>query len=199
MKPIELQSGSPNIPEHMHLILVGDTHGTFEALSKIFESEGEPGSEAIYLFNGDYVDRGSFSVEVYISLLIFKLFNNKHVYMLRGNHETEAVCTNYSLKEELVRKYKEHGEELFQLFIKSFQALPIAAKINDSYYVVHGGISGWKGFDSDMINQLNRFREPQSSTFMHYQAFDPLNDILWADPTDQTDDIQFNITRGSSI
>lgn len=71
--------------------------------------------------------------------------------------------------------------------------------INDTYYVVHGGISGWKGFDSDMINDLNRFRDPESSGFAHYEAFDPLNDILWADPTEDTKDIQFNILRGSSV
>lgn len=83
------------------MILVGDTHGTFEVLETIFAREGLPNEKTVYLFNGDYVDRGSFSTEVYLCLLIFKLLSPKSLYMLRGNHETETVCTNYSLKEEL--------------------------------------------------------------------------------------------------
>lgn len=41
MKPVELKGGS-QIPNHPHLILVGDTHGTFEVLENIFSKEGLP-------------------------------------------------------------------------------------------------------------------------------------------------------------
>lgn len=202
--PIDMGNNSTVLP-CKKLVLVGDTHGTFEVIEKILTTEGFPvENEIVYLFNGDYVDRGSFSIEIFIVLLAIKIARPNAIHLLRGNHETESVNSNYSLPAEIEKKYgKALGEEeckaLLTLMNKAFQALPLCAVINDRYLVVHGGISAWPDFTLQDIAKLNRFREPDQADFTDYSYFDPLSDILWADPGAEVSEFSFNYLRGTSI
>lgn len=63
----------------------GDIHGQFYDLMNIFELNGLPSTTNPYLFNGDFVDRGSFSVECIFTLFGFKLLYPNHFFMSRGN------------------------------------------------------------------------------------------------------------------
>lgn len=65
--------------------VVGDTHGQFQDFRHIFALYGEPSSENPYLFNGDYVDRGSMGIEIVLSLFAWKLAIPDSIYMNRGN------------------------------------------------------------------------------------------------------------------
>jgi len=47
---------------------------------------GNP-EETKYLFLGDFVDRGCFSVEVMLLILSLKICCSQTVFILRGNHE----------------------------------------------------------------------------------------------------------------
>ena len=81
------------------MTIVGDLYGTFYDLMKGLEIGGAP-ENTKYVFLGDYVDRGSFSVE--ILLLLFSLKKNyKHsIYMLRDNHECREMTSNFNFKKE---------------------------------------------------------------------------------------------------
>jgi serine/threonine-protein phosphatase 5 len=71
-----------DIPE---IKVVGDTHGQFQDLIFIFETFGFPSASNRYLFNGDYVDRGSQGVEIVLTLLAFKIADPESIFLNRGN------------------------------------------------------------------------------------------------------------------
>lgn len=81
--------------------MCGDIHGQFYDLLNIFKLFGYPGENQSYLFNGDFVDWGSFSVEVMIALYSFKLLNPKCMYLNRGNHESLDLNAMYGFSGEV--------------------------------------------------------------------------------------------------
>jgi serine/threonine-protein phosphatase 5 len=74
---------------HGAFTVCGDTHGQYYDLLNIFELAGLPSERNYFLFNGDFVDRGSFSFETVFLLLCWKLALPQALHMSRGNHETK--------------------------------------------------------------------------------------------------------------
>lgn len=72
------------IPDDGKFTVCGDIHGQFYDLMNIFDKNGLPSETNPYLFNGDFVDRGSFSVECIFTLFGFKLLYPNHFFMSRG-------------------------------------------------------------------------------------------------------------------
>ncbi len=50
---------------------------------------------------GDFVDRGSFSVEVILSLMAFKVLYPQHMHLARGNHESQGMNKLYGFEGEV--------------------------------------------------------------------------------------------------
>jgi serine/threonine-protein phosphatase 2B catalytic subunit len=86
--------------------VVGDIHGQFYDFIRVFEPEiGSDPETTNYLFLGDYVDRGSFSIEVLILILSMKINNPKRFMMLRGNHECRQLTSHFNFRQECNHKF----------------------------------------------------------------------------------------------
>ncbi|XP_038818048.1 serine/threonine-protein phosphatase 5-like [Salvelinus namaycush] len=120
------------LKETEKITICGDTHGQFYDLLNIFELNGLPSETNPYLFNGDFVDRGSFSLEVILTLFGFKLLLPDSFYLLRGNHETDNMNQMYGFEGEVKAKYT---AQMFTLFSEVFQWLPLAQCINGKVLV----------------------------------------------------------------
>eukprot|EP00927_Polykrikos_kofoidii_P059675 TRINITY_DN54817_c0_g1_i1.p1 TRINITY_DN54817_c0_g1~~TRINITY_DN54817_c0_g1_i1.p1 ORF type:complete len:978 (-),score=172.46 TRINITY_DN54817_c0_g1_i1:95-2710(-) len=164
-----------SVPEGTTLHVVGDLHGQFTDLWHIFKKFGEPSATNWFLFNGDFVDRGGFSVEVCLSLFAMKIAQPDHVHLNRGNHETVGMNALYGFMREVEQKY---SSPIFHLFSAAFRSLPLATCVNGSVLVIHGGLGRNDGLTLDAIRAVERQREPE-------EGRDPLMiDILWSDPMD---------------
>lgn len=154
--------------------VVGDIHGQFYDLLKLLSVGGNPDTTK-YLFLGDFVDRGIFSLECMVLILALKLSRPATITLIRGNHECRQMTITFNFREECLAK---QDQEIYDLFMDLFDALPISALINGKFIAFHGGISPDFKTISE-LNKIDRFKEPP--------ATGALCDILWSDPVDRAD------------
>ncbi|KAK8847952.1 Serine/threonine-protein phosphatase 6 catalytic subunit [Tritrichomonas musculus] len=152
------------------ITICGDIHGQFDDLLRLFEVSGDP-SKTRFLFLGDFVDRGDFSLEVFALLIAYKVKYPYSFYMLRGNHESRAINTIYGFYDEVIQKYGHSG--IWKFCNEVFDMLPIAALINNKIYCVHGGLSP----DIKLVDQLALIERRQD-----IPTSGPISDLTWSDP-----------------
>eukprot|EP00457_Paulinella_chromatophora_P006909 gb/GEZN01006929.1/.p1 GENE.gb/GEZN01006929.1/~~gb/GEZN01006929.1/.p1 ORF type:complete len:480 (-),score=69.69 gb/GEZN01006929.1/:119-1558(-) len=163
------------VPKNSKFTVCGDTHGQFYDVLNIFKLNGVPAPDNPYLFNGDFVDRGSFSLEVILTFLVFKNLYPNHFHLTRGNHESLNMNSIYGFEGEVKKKV---DAKSFDLFTECFNWLPLGAVIGSSILVVHGGLFSEDGVKLSDIRKIDRFRQPPDSGLMC--------EMLWSDPQPET-------------
>ncbi|TEB35072.1 phospho protein phosphatase PPZ [Coprinellus micaceus] len=164
--------------------IVGDVHGQYSDLIRLFEMCGFPPA-ANYLFLGDYVDRGKQSLETILLLLCYKIKYPENFFLLRGNHECANVTRVYGFYDECKRRC---NIKTWKTFIDVFNCLPIAAIVAAKIFCVHGGLSP----SLHSMDDIKRIQRPTD-----VPDFGLLNDLLWSDPSDTALDWEDN-ERGVS-
>mmetsp|Transcript_25083 Transcript_25083/g.36848 ORF Transcript_25083/g.36848 Transcript_25083/m.36848 type:complete len:527 (-) Transcript_25083:6-1586(-) len=171
---LSIPDAGPDPDTPARITVCGDTHGQFYDVLHIFEMNGYPSSTNPYLFNGDFVDRGSFSVEVILTYLLLKIACPDCIHLTRGNHETKNMNKIYGFEGEVKHKY---DEQIFDLFLEVFCELPLAGVIGGKIFVTHGGLPTEPNVSLDDIRKIKRGSEPGDSGLM--------SDLLWSDPQPQ--------------
>ncbi|CAJ0571618.1 unnamed protein product, partial [Mesorhabditis spiculigera] len=149
--------------------ICGDVHGQFEDLLALFALNGFP-PDKHYLFLGDYVDRGPYSLEVMVLLFAYKVLYPKEVTLLRGNHESRPVNMQYGFYLEVKKRY---SVNLYECFQYAFYCMPFCALVDKRILCMHGGISE----ELQDFNQLEKIERPCDIPDLGIIA-----DLTWADP-----------------
>ncbi|XP_024027916.1 serine/threonine-protein phosphatase 7 isoform X1 [Morus notabilis] len=194
--------------EASRVVLVGDIHGQFHDLLNLFDLAGLPSENQFYVFNGDYVDRGAWGLEVFLVLLAWKVLMPGRVYLLRGNHETAFCTTVYGFEQEVKTKYGDLGETVYKKCLECFKELPLASIISSCVYTTHGGL-----FRSMQVGPLRRSKRKRVLELGSLEDLSKVNrflvdasdevpsiltDVLWSDPSKE-DGLVENEGRGMGL
>eukprot|EP00927_Polykrikos_kofoidii_P077039 TRINITY_DN7402_c0_g1_i7.p1 TRINITY_DN7402_c0_g1~~TRINITY_DN7402_c0_g1_i7.p1 ORF type:complete len:854 (+),score=114.66 TRINITY_DN7402_c0_g1_i7:108-2669(+) len=170
----------------------GDIHGQYLDLMRLFSRYKAPSMDSDngdietmeYLFLGDFVDRGSFSLETVCLLFALKVKYPTQIHLIRGNHEDPTINGIYGFRDECRRRLKEEPEEpesCWNKFNRAFEWMPVAAIIEDRILCIHGGVGGSVSTISDIAclqRPLHVAQIPQTPLEQR------VTDLLWSDPSD---------------
>lgn len=174
-KAIELLIDEANIQQvDTPVTICGDIHGQLHDLLTLFKTGG-PCPETRYLFLGDFVDRGFYSLESFLLLLALKVRYPDRITLIRGNHESRQITTVYGFYDECIRKYG--SVNVWRHCCEVFDYLSLGAIVGGKggVFCIHGGLSP----DIETINQIRVLDRKQEVPHEGGMC-----DLLWSDPED---------------
>jgi len=157
-----------------------DDGGEFQGTGNLSDDhqEQEEVKENRYLLMGDYVDRGQNSTEVVCLLIAWKIKHPQHLFMLRGNHESQAITRMYGFYDEVRRRYT---LPLWRSFCSMFNYMPVSALVDERILCMHGGLSPELA-QKDLSCINTRIQRP-----LDVPDFGLMCDLLWSDPAPESE------------
>jgi protein phosphatase len=152
--------------------IIGDLHGHVIDLFRQLGKIGLPPA-CNYLFLGDLVDRGEFSTETTIVILLLKALFPENVHCIRGNHEFAEMSNQGGFGAELQNIYG--SEKAEEKILSCFSYMPIAALIGPEVLCVHGGICP----SLYNLKQLSEIPRPLTT-----YTDELVQGLLWSDPAE---------------
>ncbi|GMT23810.1 hypothetical protein PFISCL1PPCAC_15107, partial [Pristionchus fissidentatus] len=178
------------------VVIIGDLHGQFGDLSRIFDmfiEDGTPGYlNTRYVFLGDYVDRfkeidlilsithihfrGRQSLEIIMMVFLLKVLHPTEFMLLRGNHECRAINKAYGFAAEMRERFLDpkRSLQIFDAFNNVFTHMPLACLVGGNILCMHGGISSKITSREDILKIKRPIKDVSEIPIA--------TDLLWADP-----------------
>jgi len=150
--------------------ICGDIHGQFYDLKELFKVGGDC-PDTNYLFLGDFVDRGFYSVETFLLLLALKVRYPDRISLIRGNHESRQITQVYGFYDECLKKYG--SVNVWRYCTDVFDYLTLSALLEERILCVHGGLS-------PSISTLEQIRGIERKQEVPHDG--AMCDLLWSDP-----------------
>jgi serine/threonine protein phosphatase 1 len=187
-----------HIPAGFRLYVVGDIHGRADLLENVLgrieaDASQKSGAEILYVFLGDYVDRGPASKDVIQRLLA--LSEERRVVCLKGNHEaflldflsTPAILRDWSRfgglstlmsyglrppmqpsKDDCMEIASSLRNAMPQAHLAFFQNLHVSLTFGD-FFFVHAGVRPHVALEAQSEDDLLWIRE---DFLLHEKAFE---------------------------
>lgn len=164
----------------INIQVVGDIHGQFYDLLEIFKVGGEcPYTN--YMFLGNIVNRGYYSVECVLLLIALKARYPDRITLIRGNHECRQLTQVYGFYDECLKKFG--SANVWRYVTDIFDYFCLGAIVDEKVFCMHSGLSP-ELHTIDQIKHLPRLQE----TPRHGALFD----LSWNLPDPDTEAFLIN-------
>ncbi|MGQ9624099.1 MAG: metallophosphoesterase [Candidatus Bathycorpusculaceae bacterium] len=161
-------------------LVISDLHGDLESLIDIMKESSflqkmSQSKQAFLIFLGDYGDRGTYSAEVYYTVLKLKLIFPQQVILMRGNHEgpEDLMASPHDLPYQFQVRLGENWSEAYDKVRGLFKNLYNAVLVKRKCLMIHGGLPSQAKTIEDLA--YAHLKHPK-------QSF--LEEMLWSDPNE---------------
>jgi len=168
-----------DVPEN--LVIIGDLHGDLKSLLAILADVNYENFLKIHnnkmIFMGDYIDRGSHSIDVLHTILRLKQKYPHSVILMRGNHEatSEFPFSSHDLPDKIQQQFGRNlARIIYERLLTLFQSFPLLVLVRNHLILVHGGLP--TAIERDFGKLITRIEHGVDKKI--------LEELLWNDPRD---------------